>query len=138
MSIARTLDGKLSATLALISIVGWVVLGVVEVYPQARPDIQTTAIVIGLAVVAYKFYSMDKSTSKDPEMQKAQIEASVELFLDKLARYQAAGDTESEQYKGLKTLLDLFRGFKAIRSEPEDDLPKIVTDDREEQEAKEW
>lgn len=120
MSIARTLDGKLSATLALISIVGWVVVGVVEAYPTARPDIQTTAIVIGLAIVAYKFYSMDKSTSKDPKMQKAQIEASVELFLDKLAKHQITSDTERDEY-GLITLINLLKGIGEAHKE---DLPK--------------
>ena len=132
MSIARTLDGKLSATLALISIVGWVVLGVMEAYPAARPDIQTTAIVIGLVIVAYKFYSMDKSTSKDPEMQKAQIEASVELFLEKLAKYQISSDGARDE-AGVSTLINLL---KNIGKSYEGELPKIVTDDREEKEAK--
>lgn len=133
MSIARTLDGKLSATLALISIVGWIVVGVMEGYPMARPDNQTTAIVIGLAIVAYKFYSMDKVTSKDPEMQKAQIEASVELFLDKLAKHQLNVEDAKDE-DGLLTLINLLKG---IGKAYEGDLPKVSTDDREEEEAKE-
>lgn len=90
MSITRTLDGKLSATLAMLTIVGWLVVAIVDMYRLGIfPDVATVALVLGLAVTAYKFYSEDKQSSKDPETQKAQIEASTEMYLDKLAKYQA-------------------------------------------------
>jgi hypothetical protein len=119
MSIARTLDGKLSATLALIMIIGWLVVDVVEAYPVARPDIMMVAIIIALAVVAFQFYREDRAASKDPVTQKAQIEASVEMFLDKLALHQAT--TQKQKFDNpLINILEWLAKHEKAKKESEE------------------
>lgn len=116
MSIARTLEGKLSATLALISIIGWLVVAVVDMYRVGiTPDVVTGGIILGLAVVAYQFYREDKVNSKDPAVQKARIEASIEMYLDKLAKYKAASIGADKIDNPVDELLQLVNAANKYR-----------------------
>lgn len=113
MSIARTLEGKLSATLALISIIGWLVVAVVDMYRVGvTPDVITGVIILGLAVVAYQFYREDKVNSKDPAIQKARIEASIEMYLEKLAKYKAESNGADKLDNPIDEFLSILRKLK--------------------------
>ena len=124
MSIARTLEGRLSATLALIAIIGWIVVAIVEAYPVARPDNATVIMVVSLAVVAFKFYQQDRASGKDPETQKAQMDASVELYLEKLAKYRAAAEgieKSSPLMNLIRVLEDITKGSDASENDVTDE-----------------
>lgn len=138
MSIARTLEGKLSATLALISIIGWLVVAVVDMYRVGvTPDVITGVIILGLGVIAYQFYREDKVNSKDPAVQKARIEASIEMYLDKLAKYKAESIGADKFDNPIQEFLDILSKLKLSSIVGIDESDKEVIDAKIDEESRE-